>query len=480
MTPFKQFIGGQWVDASNGGTWDVLNPATEEVVRTVPFGSAADCERAIDAAQRAFDGWRYATAYERAAVLEKAAALIRAGADTLAQTTVLESGKPLVQARGEWASTADMLQWFAEEGKRAYGRVIPSRSATKRMHVLRQPVGVVGLITAWNFPAWNIARAGGAALAAGCPIVVRPSEYTPMTGMQLVGLLAEAGAPPGVVNLVNGEPGPMGQAMLAHPGLAKIHFTGSTRVGRLLMDGASKTITRLSLELGGNAPVLVFPDVDLDQVVAGATAAKFRNGGQVCVSPQRFLVASAAAPAFAEKIADAVSALRVGPGLDPATQVGPLINARQRDRVAALVDGARAGGARVAVGGARPADRPRGYFYQPTVVTDVAPDAPLYQEEIFGPVLPVSTFDGVDEAIALANRTRYGLAAYVWTHHLPTAMRAAERLEFGMVGVNEWTPHATEAPFAGWKESGLGRESGMEGLDEYLETKLVAFGGLPR
>jgi acyl-CoA reductase-like NAD-dependent aldehyde dehydrogenase len=480
MSTYRQYIGGEWVDASNGGTWDVLDPATETVVQTVPFGGAADCERAIEAARGAFDGWSRATAYERAAVLEKAAANIRADLDALAHTTVRESGKPLLQARGEWAATADMLGWFAEEGKRAYGRVIPSRSPTKRMLVLKQPIGVVGLITAWNFPAWNIARAGGAALAAGCPIVVRPSEYTPLTGMNLVRLLADAGAPPGVVNLVNGDPGPMGQAMLAHPAVAKVHFTGSTRVGRLLMDGASKTITRLSLELGGNAPVLVFPDVDLDQVVAGATAAKFRNGGQVCVSPQRFLIARDAAPAFAAKIAAAVGDLRVGPGLDAGTQVGPLINARQRDRVEAMVAGARAAGARVAVGGARPPDRDKGYFYQPTVVTDVAPEAPLYREEIFGPVLPVSTFDGVDEAIALANQTRYGLAAYVWTNHLPTAMRAAERLEFGMVGVNEWTPHGAEGPFAGWKESGLGRESGAEGLDEYLETKLVAFGGLPR
>ncbi len=477
---FRQLIGGQWCDAANGGTWEVLNPATETVVETVPFGGAEDCTRAIDAAHAAFDGWRHATAYERAAVLAKAAALIRADLDGLGRTTVLESGKPFAQGRGEWAATADMLEWFAEEGKRAYGRVVPSRTATKRMLVLKQPLGVVGLITAWNFPAWNIARAGGAALAAGCPIVVRPSEYTPLSGMNLVRLLHEAGAPPGVVNLVNGDPGPIGQAMLAHPGLAKIHFTGSTRVGRLLMDGASKTVTRLSLELGGNAPVLVFPDVDLDQLVASATAAKFRNGGQVCVSPQRFLVAKGSAPAFAEKIAAAVAALRVGPGLEAETQVGPLINAKQRDRVEALVAGARGSGARVLVGGERPAERTAGYFYRPTVVTDVAPDAPLYREEIFGPVLPVSTFDGVDEAIALANQTRYGLAAYVWTHHLPTAMRAAERLEFGLVGINEWTPHATEAPFVGWKESGLGRESGAEGLDEYLETKLVAFGGLPR
>ncbi len=480
MTSNKQLINGEWRDATNGGTWDVLNPATEAVIATVPYGTADDCDLAIAAADRAFADWSRKTPYERGAVLEKTAALIRAGVEGLAHTTTLESGKPLPQAKGEWLAAADLFDWFAEEGKRAYGRIVPSRLPQKRMLVLKQPLGVVGLITAWNFPAWNIARAGGAALAAGCTIVIRPSEYTPLSGMAVARLLTEAGAPAGVVNLVNGDPGPMGQAMLASPDLAKIHFTGSTRVGKLLMDGASKTVTRLSLELGGNAPVLVFPDVDLEQVVAGATAAKFRNGGQVCVSPQRFLVAKDAAPEFTERIATAVGALRVGDGMDPKTQVGPLINAKQRDRVEAMVAGARDGGARVAVGGARPEGRDRGYFYAPTVVSQLTPDAALYRDEIFGPVLPIATFDGVDEAIALANRTRYGLAAYVWTNHLPTALRVAERLEFGMVGVNEWTPHATEAPFVGWKESGLGRESGSEGLEEYLETKLVAIGGVPR
>lgn len=480
MTFNKQLINGEWRDATNGGTWDVLNPATETVVATVPYGTAEDCDLAIAAAHRAFADWSRKTPYERGAVLEKTAALIRAEVDALAHTTTLEAGKPLPQAKGEWLAAADLFDWFAEEGKRAYGRIVPSRMPQKRMFVLKQPLGVVGLITAWNFPAWNIARAGGAALAAGCTIVIRPSEYTPLSGMAVARLLTEAGAPAGVVNLVNGDPGPMGQAMLASPAVAKIHFTGSTRVGKLLMDGASKTVTRLSLELGGNAPVLIFPDVDLDAVVTGATAAKFRNGGQVCVSPQRFLIAKDAAPEFTERMAAAAGALRVGDGLDPRTQVGPLINAKQRDRVEALVAGAREGGARVAVGGTRPADRPAGYFYQPTVVSDLTPDAPLYREEIFGPVLPVSTFDGVDEAIAIANRTRYGLAAYVWTNHLPTALHVAERLEFGLVGVNEWTPQSTEAPFVGWKESGLGRESGAEGLEEYLETKLIAIGGVPR
>lgn len=480
MTSNKQLINGEWRDATNGGTWDVLNPATEAVVATVPYGAAADCDLAIASAHRAFADWSRKTPYERGAVLEKTAALIRTGVDALAHTTTLEAGKPLPQAKGEWLAAADLFDWFAEEGKRAYGRIVPSRMPQKRMLVLKQPLGVVGLITAWNFPAWNIARAGGAALAAGCTIVIRPSEYTPLSGMAVARLLTEAGAPAGVVNLVNGDPGPMGQAMLASPAVAKIHFTGSTRVGKLLMDGASKTVTRLSLELGGNAPVLIFPDVDLDAVVTGATAAKFRNGGQVCVSPQRFLISKDAAPEFTERMAAAAGALRVGDGLDPRTQVGPLINAKQRDRVEALVAGARDGGARVATGGARPADRPAGYFYQPTVVSDLTPDAPLYREEIFGPVLPVSTFDGVDEAIAIANRTRYGLAAYVWTNHLPTALHVAERLEFGLVGVNEWTPQSTEAPFVGWKESGLGRESGAEGLEEYLETKLIAIGGVPR
>jgi acyl-CoA reductase-like NAD-dependent aldehyde dehydrogenase len=478
MTAYQQYIGGVWMDASNGGTWDVLNPATEEVVRTVPYGAATDCNLAIDAAVDAFGSWSARTPYDRGAILKKAAELIRGAADTLARTTVLESGKPIAQARGEWLVCADLFEWFAEEGKRAYGRVVPARTPTKRLTVLKQPLGVVGIITAWNFPAYNIARAGAAALAAGCTVVIRPSEYTPMTAMDLVRVLADAGAPPGVVNLINGEPHAMGQAMLAHPGCAKVHFTGSVRVGKLLMDGASKTVTRLSLELGGNAPVLVFPDVNLEQLAAGATAAKFRNGGQVCIAPQRFLVSRKAAPEFVDRVAQSASALRVGSGLEPETHVGPLINAQQRDRVERLVTAARSEGAEVRIGGRRPERFAKGYFYEPTVVTDVKPSASLYREEIFGPVLPVTTFDDVDEAIALANDTRYGLAAYVWTNNLGVALRAAEKLQFGMVGVNEWTPQSVEAPFVGWKESGIGREAGAEGLEEYLETKLVAIGGV--
>jgi succinate-semialdehyde dehydrogenase len=475
---YRQLIGGEWREASNGRTWDVLNPATEEPVRTVPFGTADDCRAAIDAAHRAFRGWADRTPYERATVLKRAADLMRARADGLGRTTVLESGKPFVQGRGEWMVSADLFEWFAEEGKRAYGRVVPSRTAARRLTVLKQPIGVVGIITAWNFPAYNVARAAAAALAAGCTVVIRPSEYTPLTAMELVNILVEVGVPAGVVNLVNGEPDAMGQEMLRHPACAKIHFTGSVRVGKRLMDGASKTVTRLSLELGGNAPVLVFPDVNVEQLAASAVAAKFRNGGQVCVAPQRFLVATAVADEFVDRVSAGVRTLRVGSGLDPDTQVGPLINAKQRDRVEALVESARSAGATVRVGGGRPPDRGAGYFYQPTVVTGVDPSMAVFGEEIFGPVLPVASFGDVDEAVALANGTRYGLAAYVWTNDLRTAVRASERLEFGMIGVNEWTPQAVEAPFVGWKESGLGREAGLEGLEEYLETKLVALGGL--
>jgi succinate-semialdehyde dehydrogenase len=475
---YRQWIDGQWSDAKNRGVWDVLNPATEEIVRTVPFGDAEDCRYAIAAAGRAFPSWSQKTAYERAAFLKRAADLIRERSGELARTTVMESGKPLAQAKGEWGVAADLFEWFAEEAKRAYGRWVPARNAAKRQLVIKQPVGVVGLITAWNFPAYNVARAGAAALAAGCTVVIRPSEYTPLTAMEMVNILVEAGLESGVVNLINGDPHSMGQEMLRNPECAKIHFTGSPRVGKLLMDGASKTLTRLSLELGGNAPVLIFPDVDVERLAASAVTAKFRNGGQVCISPQRFFVHDEIAESFAERATAIVSKLRLGEGLEPGTDIGPLINARQRDHVEQLVAAAKTSGAEITTGGKRPPAKSRGFFFEPTVVTNLDADAPMIQSEIFGPVLPIVQFRDAEEAIAHANRTRYGLSAYVWTNDLRTAMRTAERLEFGMIGVNDWAPQNTEVPFAGWKESGMGRESGAEGLEEYLETKLIAFGGM--
>jgi succinate-semialdehyde dehydrogenase len=473
---YKQYIDGEWVDASNGASWDVINPATEEVIRTVPYGNGDDAKRAIRAAARAFPGWRASTAYERAAILKRAADIMRARLDDLARTSVQECGKPSAQAKAEWGAVADLFEWFAEEGKRAYGRTIPSRSGGKRLTVLKQPMGVAGVITAWNFPAYNPGRAWAAAMAAGCTVVGRASEYTPLTAMEMANIVAEAGVPRGVLNLVNGEPEPMGQAMLDDPACRKISFTGSVRVGKLLMDGASRTVTRLGLELGGNAPVLIFPDVDLEEVAKGSVATKYRNDGQVCIAPQRFLVHRKVNDEFLERVVPRVKSLRLGDGLDPQTQVGPLINARQRDRVDTMVADARRQGVAVLAGGSR-LER-KGYFYEPTVLAQVQPSMPIYAEEIFGPVMPVVSFDELEQAIALANDTNYGLAAYVWTRDMKTALRAYEGLEFGMIGVNDWAPNATEAPFGGWKQSGIGHECGQEGLEDYLETKLVTVGGL--
>ena len=473
---YKQYIDGDWVDAGNGGTWKVINPATEDVVREVPFGDVSDCKAAIDAAARAFPDWSSRTAYERASILRKAADLMRERAGELAKTTVQECGKPMTQAKGEWVIAADLFEWFSEECKRAYGRTIPSRRPAKRLLVLKQPIGVVGIITAWNFPAYNTSRAWAAALAAGCTVVARPSELTPLTAMDMTNILVEAGIPSGVMNLINGEPESMGQMMLDHSECRKISFTGSVRVGRILLDGASRTFTRLSLELGGNAPVLIFPDADISALAKSAVGIKYRNAGQVCTSPQRFLIHRGVSDEFAERLVPNVEALTIGDGLRPETDVGPMINAKQRERVETMVAEARGEGVEVLTGGGRPEGFDKGYFYRPTVLNQVNPSLAIYHEEIFGPVLPLSTFDDADEAIELANRTRYGLASYVWTNDMKTAVRCYEGLEFGMVGVNDWTVAATEGPFPGWKQSGMGHESGQEGLDNYLETKLVNLG----
>lgn len=471
-----QYIDGRWLEAIDGGRRDVIDPATEEAIASVPYGGAADAHAAIDAAHRAFPAWRARTPYERGAILSRATAILRERAETLAELTVRESGKPRAEAVREWQVSADLFEWFAEEGKRVYGYTLPSRVATKRMMVLREPIGVVGVITAWNFPAYNPARAVAAALAAGCPTVLRPAELTPLSAMAIAAALEEAGLPPGVLALVNGEPGPMGQAMLDHPELRKLSFTGSVAVGKLLMDGASRTMTRLSLELGGNAPVLVLPDADIEAVARGAVAAKFRNAGQVCVSPQRFFVERGQLAAFEEVVVEETRKLPVGSGLAPETRVGPLISARHRERVEGLIAAATAAGAAVRTGGAR-LPRP-GFFLEPAVLGGVAPAMPAFAEEVFGPVFALTAFDQLDEAIAAANATRYGLAAYVFTNDLAAAMRAYERLEFNMIGVNEWAPQATEAPFSGRKDSGTGHECGREGLADNLETKLVAFGGV--
>ncbi len=477
MTRHQQLIGGEWVDAADGGTWDLVNPATESVVDVVPFGGAADVAAAIDAAADAGDEWAAATPYQRAEVLMHAAQLIRERAEEYAAVTTEESGKPMSQSLAEWMSAPNYLIFAAEEAKRLGGRIIPARLPGRHIDVTYQPLGVIGVITAWNFPVYNVNRAVSSALAAGCTAVVRPSEYTPRSAMLYGQALHDAGIPAGVINVVNGDPPAMGQAMLDDPRLRKIQFTGSARVGKILMDGASRTVTKLSLELGGNAPVIVFPDVaDLEAVAASGVTAKYRNCGQVCIAPQRFIVHSSIADQFVKAAASASEREVLGNPADPETTVGPLINAAHRERVERIVNESVQSGATLVTGGTRP-DRP-GYFYRPTVISGMPPDAPLASEEVFGPVLPVVPFDTTEEAIALANDVDHGLASFVWTSDLKTAWHVSGALEFGLVGVNDWYPVTAEAPFGGFKESGMGRESGVEGLLEYVETKTRYIGGL--
>jgi acyl-CoA reductase-like NAD-dependent aldehyde dehydrogenase len=474
---YRQLIDGAWQDAARGGTWELVNPATEQVLGIVPYGDAQDAQAAVEAAARAFPAWARRTPYERAEILHRAAAWIRARVPQLAVITSEESGKPLREATGEWHTGANLLEWFAEEAKRANGTWIPSRNPAKRLLTQYMPMGVIGVITAWNFPVYNLARAWAAALAAGNTVVGRPSEYTPRSAMVYAHALHESGLPAGVLNVINGEPDAMGKVMLADPRVRKISFTGSTRVGKLLMDGASQTVTKLALELGGNAPVLVFGDVDVARIAQQAVASKYRNNGQVCVAPQRYYVHSRIVEEFAEHAAAHSRTLRLGAGTDAAIDVGPLINARQRERVEHIVGEAVAAGAEVLAGGARPGELPAGYFYQPTVLMQVSEQMRAYQDEIFGPVMPIIPFDEPEAALAKANALEYGLAAYVMTNDLTTALMMSERLEYGMVAVNDWLPSTPEAPFGGMKGSGMGRECGAEGLLEYLELKTIFFGG---
>ncbi len=476
-TNYNQYINGTWKTALGGGTWEVKNPADESTVATVPFGDGSDAKLAIEAATAAFKTWSKTNPFERAAVLKKASALMHERLEQYARITVMESGKPVAEAVGEWRVAANFFEWYAEEGKRNLGTVIQASRNNKRMSVIHQPVGVVGAITAWNFPAYNPARCWSAAIGAGCTVVAKASEYTPLTAMLLAQCLNDAGLPAGVLNLVNGDAASIGQAMLEHSAIRKISFTGSTRVGRILMDGASKTHTRLSLELGGNAPVLIFPDVDVEKVATESVVAKLRNAGQVCIAPQRYLVHESIASRFTEVAEAKMRSMKVGNGLEPTTEMGPMINAAQRDNLEALVRASVAQGAEVVTGGGRGSFR-SGYFFEPTLMRNATVDNPLFSREIFGPVMPVTAFRTTEEAIQLANATEYGLASYIWTNDLKTSILVSEQIEFGLVGINEWYPQAFEAPFGGWKQSGLGYECGSEGLAEYQEKKLISTGGL--
>jgi len=459
----RLLIDGRWRDAADGGRWRLIDPGRGEPVAEVPYargdGAATDATAAVDAAQRAFATWSRSSPYQRAEVLERAASWIRVRADALARCTSEESGKPLGEAKAEWLSACNYLTWFAAEGARAYGRTIPARTPSRRIEVKLQPVGVVATITAWNFPVYNVVRSLAAALAAGCTVVVRPSELTPRSAMALAQALHESGAPAGVVNLVNGDPEPMARVFLGDPRVRQLAFTGSPRVGKSLME-----------------PVLVFPDVDVAEVARQFASWKQRNAGQVCVAPQRLLLHEDVADAFTEALVAETAGLRVGHGLEEGTQVGPLITARHRERVAEIVARSVAAGARVLAGGRALAGP--GFFYAPTVLDGVPAGAPALSDEIFGPVVPIQRFRTLDEALARANDTEYGLTAFVMTHDLNTSILASERLEFGMVCVNDWLPATPEAPFGGVKGSGLGRETGSEGLLEYLERKTVFTGNV--
>ncbi len=471
------YVDGRWCESLGGRRFEVLNPATGQVITQVPDMDGEDTRLAIAAAHAALPAWAALTAKERSSKLYAWFERIMANQEELARIMTCEQGKPLAEAKGEVAYGASFIQWFAEEGKRAYGRTIPGFSADRRLATIKQPVGVVAAITPWNFPIAMITRKAGPALAAGCTIVIKPAAETPLCALALAVLAEQAGIPAGVINIVTShQASAVGNELCSNPVVRKLSFTGSTRIGKLLMRQCADTMKRLSLELGGNAPFIVFDDADLDAAVAGALASKYRNAGQTCVCANRILVQASVYDAFAEKLAAAVKAFKVGDGMGEGVQIGPLINPAAASKVAELVQQSVAAGARVLVGGdAHPAGP---LFYHPTILTGVTRGNPILDEEIFGPVAPLVRFETEAEAIALANDTPYGLAAYFYGRDIARVWRVAEGLEYGMVGINEGIISTELAPFGGIKESGLGREGAAEGLEEYLETKYLCFGGI--
>ncbi|WP_114377285.1 NAD-dependent succinate-semialdehyde dehydrogenase [Elioraea thermophila] len=475
---FRQacLVDGKWVEAASGKTLPVRNPATGEVLGTVPAFGAAETRAAIEAAHRAFPAWRALTAKERAAMLRRLYELMLANADDLALIMTSEQGKPLAEAKGEVLYAAAFVEWFAEEGKRAYGEMIPTNAKGRRILVMKEPVGVFAAITPWNFPAAMITRKCAPGLAVGCTGVVRPASQTPFTALA-IGVLAErAGIPAGVLNIVTGPSGEVGGELTGNPLVRKVSFTGSTEVGKVILAQCAATVKRVSMELGGNAPFIVFDDADLDAAVAGALASKYRNTGQTCVCANRILVQEGVYEAFAQKFAEAARAMKVGPGVEPGVVQGPLINEDAVRKVEEHIADAVAQGARVLTGGKRHALG--GTFFEPTVLADVPPSARIFREETFGPVAPLFRFRTEEEAIRLANDTPYGLAAYFYARDVGRIMRVAEALEYGIIGVNEGIISTEVAPFGGYKESGLGREGAHHGLEEYLEVKYVALGGI--
>ncbi len=472
------YINGSWEEALSGETFEVTNPATGEVIGHMPAGGAADAEAAIGAAHEAFKTWSTTTAYQRADLLYKAWQLMVERSGELAQLMTTEQGKPLRASQNEVNYGADFLRWYAEEAKRVAGEWLPSSRADQRFLVLKQPVGVVAAITPWNYPISMLTRKMGPALAAGCTLVLKAAEATPMCAKAIFQIFHDVGFPAGVVNLVTAlDPKPIGEVFTSDPRVAKLTFTGSTAVGRMLAGQAAGNLKRVSVELGGHAPFLVFPDADPVHAAKGAAALKFLNSGQACISPNRLYVHTSGADAFIETLTERISKVKAGNGMADGVGVGPLVNEAAVAKVARQVDDARDKGADIPVGGSRliEGDFAAGHFYAPTLVTGVTDDMVIYREETFGPVAPVIVYDDVSTLLEQANDTQYGLAAYVYTQNINTAFRAFEGLRFGIIGINDVNPTSASAPFGGMGHSGLGREGGHEGIAEYLEVKLGGF-----
>ena len=470
------YIDGAWVSADSGETTEIINPATGAVVASVARCGGAETKRAIAAAERALGPWRTRTAKDRCDCVRRLFELMMAAQEDLAQIMTAEQGKPISEARGEIAYGASFLEWFAEEGKRVYGDTIPAPGTDKRIVCIKQPVGVVACITPWNFPNAMLTRKIGPALAAGCTVVCKPANATPLSALAIAELAERAGIPPGVVNVLAGRTAEIGAELTGNAAVRKLTFTGSTEVGRELIKACAGTVKRTSMELGGNAPFIVFDDADLDAAVTGAVASKYRNAGQTCVCANRMLVQAAVFDEFAERLTEAVAAFKVGDGVEEDTTIGPLIDVGAADAVMAMVDDAVGAGARVLVGGKRAANGEA--FVEPTVLTGVDPGMRVFREEIFGPVAPLIRFDSEEQAIQLANDTQYGLASYFYARDIGRIWRVAEGLDYGIVGINEGIISNAAAPFGGMKESGSGREGSRYGMDEYLEIKYLCMGGI--
>jgi len=478
--PYKLYFGGEWHDAENEKTIDIINPATGEIVAAASYGAAVDAKKALDCAEMAFPNWKAQTAYYRGNLLARAAENIRERENEIARVLTEENGKPISESITETRGCAAWFNWFAEEGKRVYGRMIPSHYDHKRHWVIRQPIGVVAAVAPWNFPIALMCRKLAAALAAGCVVVSRPSSRTPLSTALIFECMHDAGFPPGSIGFIVGAASELTDVMLDHRSVSKIAFTGSTEVGKELMAKAGNRITKVSLELGGHAPLIVFPDVDLEDAVEKTVTGKFRNAGQSCIAPTRIYIHEEVFDEFAERAVARTAKIVVGNGLDAKVEMGPLFNEGQLESIETFIADAVAKGAEVLVGGKRLVGNgyEKGFFFAPTIIKNIKGTMRLSCEEIFGPIMPLIPFSTEEEVIREANATEFGLASYVLVKDISIAIRVLEALDYGIVGLNDTVPTVPQAPFGGWKESGIGREGGMEGIDAYLETKYVSIGNI--